>query len=58
MLKRKKAVAKLLENEQETVVEHNEEGDDVNAIRQRFRMGCECQDDSCFRGLNPDNVYK
>ncbi|XP_046672966.1 uncharacterized protein LOC124362474 isoform X2 [Homalodisca vitripennis] len=34
------------------------EGDGASDVRQRFRMGCECQDVSCFRGLNPDSVYK
>ncbi|XP_022901281.1 uncharacterized protein [Onthophagus taurus] len=27
-------------------------------VKERFRRGCECQDESCFRGLNPDSVYK
>lgn len=32
--------------------------DDTHDVRARFQLGCECQDDSCFRGLNPENVYK
>lgn len=27
-------------------------------VKERFKRGCECQDESCFRGLNPDSVYK
>ncbi|KAK9889221.1 hypothetical protein WA026_004499 [Henosepilachna vigintioctopunctata] len=27
-------------------------------VKERFKRGCECQDESCFRGLNPENVYK
>lgn len=27
-------------------------------VKERFRRGCECQDESCFRGLNPESVYK
>ncbi|KAL3290194.1 hypothetical protein HHI36_023553 [Cryptolaemus montrouzieri] len=27
-------------------------------VKERFKRGCECQDESCFRGLNPDNVYR
>lgn len=27
-------------------------------VKERFKRGCECQDESCFRGLNPESVYK
>lgn len=27
-------------------------------VKERFRRGCECQDESCFRGLNPETVFK
>lgn len=27
-------------------------------VKDRFKRGCECQDESCFRGLNPESVYK
>lgn len=27
-------------------------------VLERFKRGCECQDDQCFKGLNPENVYK
>ena len=27
-------------------------------VQARFQRGCECQDDQCFKGLNPDAVYK
>ncbi|XP_050497166.1 uncharacterized protein LOC126878467 isoform X1 [Diabrotica virgifera virgifera] len=27
-------------------------------VKDRFKRGCECQDESCFRGLNAESVYK
>ncbi|XP_076261209.1 uncharacterized protein LOC143197040 [Rhynchophorus ferrugineus] len=27
-------------------------------VKERFKRGCECQDESCFRGLNPETVFK
>ncbi|XP_076299769.1 uncharacterized protein LOC143218464 isoform X2 [Lasioglossum baleicum] len=27
-------------------------------VLERFEKGCECQDDQCFKGLNPETVYK
>ncbi|XP_033334382.1 uncharacterized protein LOC117225158 [Megalopta genalis] len=27
-------------------------------VLERFKRGCECQDDQCFTGLNPETVYK
>lgn len=27
-------------------------------VKERFKRGCECQDESCFRGLCAKNVYK
>lgn len=27
-------------------------------VKDRFKRGCDCMDESCFRGLNPENVYK
>lgn len=27
-------------------------------VKERFKGGCECQDESCFRGLNPETVFK
>lgn len=27
-------------------------------VMERFKQGCECQDDQCFKGLNPEIVYK
>ncbi|KAL1123669.1 hypothetical protein AAG570_002745, partial [Ranatra chinensis] len=30
----------------------------VQDVRARFQLGCECNDDSCFRGLNPETVYR
>lgn len=32
--------------------------DSAQQVKERFRRGCECQDESCFRGLNPESVYK
>lgn len=30
----------------------------AHEVRARFQLGCECQDDCCFEGLNAENVYK
>ncbi|XP_076683024.1 uncharacterized protein LOC143376488 [Andrena cerasifolii] len=27
-------------------------------VLERFKRGCECQDDQCFKGLNPESVYR
>lgn len=27
-------------------------------VKDRFKRGCECMDESCFHDLNPENVYK
>ncbi|XP_015436108.1 PREDICTED: uncharacterized protein LOC107191560 [Dufourea novaeangliae] len=27
-------------------------------VSERFKRGCECQDDQCFKGLNPETVYR
>lgn len=27
-------------------------------VLDRFKRGCECQDDQCFKGLNPETVYR
>ncbi|XP_019765333.1 uncharacterized protein LOC109541079 [Dendroctonus ponderosae] len=27
-------------------------------VKERFKRGCDCQDESCFRGLNPETVFK
>ncbi|XP_066248681.1 uncharacterized protein [Euwallacea similis] len=27
-------------------------------VKERFKRGCECHDESCFRGLNPETVFK
>ncbi|XP_043263850.1 uncharacterized protein LOC122404049 [Colletes gigas] len=27
-------------------------------VLERFKRGCECQDDQCFKGLNPETVYR
>ncbi|KAH0549140.1 hypothetical protein KQX54_006517 [Cotesia glomerata] len=32
--------------------------DNVAQVLQRFKRGCECQDDQCFKGLNPEAVYR
>lgn len=54
----KKVTTKSLEIGQKTQAEVKDEEEDANDVRERFRLGCECQDDRCFHGLNPDNVYK
>lgn len=40
--------------------EQNSEGieDSAHEVRARFQLGCECQDDCCFKGLNAENVYR
>ncbi|XP_015112364.1 uncharacterized protein LOC107038012 [Diachasma alloeum] len=32
--------------------------DSVGQVLHRFKRGCECQDDQCFKGLNPEAVYR
>ncbi|XP_044741395.1 uncharacterized protein LOC123302506 [Chrysoperla carnea] len=32
--------------------------DNVAQVKERFKRGCECQDESCFRGLSAESVYK
>lgn len=32
--------------------------DDAVQVLDRFKRGCECQDDQCFSGLNPESVYR
>ena len=33
-------------------------GESIEEVRLRFSQGCECQDQSCFRNINPESVYK
>ncbi|XP_011297908.1 uncharacterized protein [Fopius arisanus] len=32
--------------------------DSPGQVLHRFKRGCECQDDQCFKGLNPEAVYR
>lgn len=32
--------------------------DSVSQVLQRFEHGCECHDDRCFKGLNPEVIYR
>ncbi|XP_012278431.1 uncharacterized protein LOC105698621 isoform X2 [Orussus abietinus] len=32
--------------------------DSPSQVLERFKRGCECQDDQCFKGLNPETVYR
>ncbi|XP_034184529.1 uncharacterized protein LOC117606313 [Osmia lignaria lignaria] len=32
--------------------------DNPAQVLERFKRGCECQDDQCFKGLNPESVYR
>lgn len=32
--------------------------DGLEQVTERFQRGCECQDDRCFKDLNPDLVYR
>lgn len=56
---KKKAVVK--KKKKATVPESNEPTkleESAAQVKERFKRGCECQDESCFRGLNPESVYK
>lgn len=57
--KRYKKIVKTVKNKTSSEVKAGEgvEGD-AQEVRARFQLGCECQDDRCFKGLNPENVYK
>ena len=60
-LKTKKSVSTKKKKKQINVSENNTESrleDSVSQVKDRFRRGCECQDESCFRGLNSESVYK
>lgn len=50
--KKKKVNTETVHNDP-TKLEEN-----ASQVKERFRRGCECQDESCFRGLNPETVYK
>ncbi|CAH1378169.1 unnamed protein product [Tenebrio molitor] len=54
-----------LKKKKKSLVDTNASGNDSTKleessaqVKERFKRGCECQDESCFRGLNPDSVYK
>ncbi|XP_018401755.1 PREDICTED: uncharacterized protein LOC108778925 [Cyphomyrmex costatus] len=32
--------------------------DNLSQVVERFKKGCECVDDECFKGLNPEIVYR
>lgn len=51
--KRKAATATENGGDQLTKIE-----DSAAQVKERFRRGCECQDESCFRGLSAESVYK
>lgn len=51
--KKRKAVATTENGDQLTKIE-----DSAAQVKERFRRGCECQDESCFRGLSAESVYK
>lgn len=51
--KKRKAGGQVSGNNDPTKIE-----DSAQQVKERFRRGCECQDESCFRGLNPESVYK
>lgn len=51
--KKRKMVGVVGNNSDPTKIE-----DSAVQVKERFRRGCECQDESCFRGLSPESVYK
>lgn len=51
--KKKKLVGQVSGSNDPTKIE-----DSAAQVKERFRRGCECQDESCFRGLSPESVYK
>ncbi|XP_017778691.1 PREDICTED: uncharacterized protein LOC108564232 [Nicrophorus vespilloides] len=51
--KKKKGTVEVVGNNDPTKLEES-----AVQVKERFKRGCECQDESCFRGLNPESVYK
>ena len=54
----KKIVKTMTDDSYNEVIAGEGIEDDAQEVRARFQLGCECQDDRCFKGLNPENVYK
>ncbi|XP_017758813.1 PREDICTED: uncharacterized protein LOC108549799 [Eufriesea mexicana] len=53
-----KSKVKKHKSEGESNSESTKLEDNLTQVLERFRRGCECQDDQCFRGLNPETVYR
>ncbi|XP_046746305.1 uncharacterized protein LOC124411290 [Diprion similis] len=49
---------KRVKSEGEASFEPTRLEDNAVQVLERFKRGCECQDDQCFRGLNPESVYR
>ncbi|CAL7939688.1 unnamed protein product [Xylocopa violacea] len=60
--KPKKNVTKMKVKKHKSVGELSYEStkleDSPAQVLERFKRGCECQDDQCFKGLNPETVYR
>ncbi|XP_043515482.1 uncharacterized protein LOC122531533 [Frieseomelitta varia] len=60
--KPKKNVAKMKMKKHKSGRESNYEPtkleNSLTEVLERFKRGCECQDDQCFKGLNPETVYR
>ncbi|CAK9818929.1 hypothetical protein ANTQUA_LOCUS9973 [Anthophora quadrimaculata] len=53
-----KIKVKKLKTEGESSYESTKLEDSPTQVLERFKRGCECQDDQCFKGLNPETVYR
>ncbi|XP_015524824.2 uncharacterized protein LOC107227999 [Neodiprion lecontei] len=49
---------KRVKSEGEPSFEPTRLEDNAVQVLERFKRGCECQDDQCFKGLNPEFVYR
>ncbi|KYN32422.1 hypothetical protein ALC56_13279 [Trachymyrmex septentrionalis] len=57
--KPKKTVAKVKKvRNSQTSSEPTKLEDNLSQVVERFKKGCECVEDECFKGLNPEVVYR
>ncbi|XP_060536990.1 uncharacterized protein LOC132708594 [Cylas formicarius] len=57
-VKKKAATKKKKKNDGASLNEPTKLEESAAQVKERFKRGCECQDESCFRGLNPETVFK
>lgn len=61
-IKPKKRITKMKVKKYKSEGESNYEStkleDSLTQVLEKFKRGCECQDDQCFKGLNPETVYR